>query len=126
LDLTGGEKSFIGKPQCLQEKWVDEGRESQPQWWHLVVVDGSRHGKDFTTFCYNLVGPVENELARGSRRDAITSATDEYWKPCVLFERSNLLTHCWLRSINPLGSLGEVPSFIDGKQIYKMAKLYGI
>jgi hypothetical protein len=66
-------------------------------------------------------------LARGSRRDAIASAaTDEDRKSLFLFERSNLLTDRGLRTINPLGGLREIFSFIDGKQVYKMAKLYGI
>jgi hypothetical protein len=66
-------------------------------------------------------------LARGSRRDAIASAaTDEDRKPLFLFECSNLLTDRGLRTINPLGCLCEILSFIDGEQVYKMAKLDGI
>jgi hypothetical protein len=70
--------------------------------------------------------PAKNEFSWGSRRNTIAPATNEDWKTYVLFERTNLLTDCGLRTINPLGSLREVLSFIDGKQVFKMAKLYGI
>jgi hypothetical protein len=116
LGLTGGKEFFIGKSEGLQEKRVDEGRESQPQWRHLVFVDGSRHGEDFTTLCHNLVCPVENKLARGSRRDTISSAaSDEDRKSDVVLERADLLTHRRLRTINPFCSLSEVLSLVDSK-----------
>jgi hypothetical protein len=92
----------------------------------LVVVYRKCYGEDFTALCHNLACPSENEFARRSGRDAIATATNEDRKSYVLFERSDLLTHGGLRTINPLGCLGEVLSFIDGNQVFKMAKLYGI
>ncbi len=52
------------------------------------------HREDFMAFFHNLACPVENELTRGGRRDAIASArADEDWEFYVVFQRADLLTY---------------------------------
>jgi hypothetical protein len=126
LNLTAWEKLIVGSAERLEEWRIDEGGETQLQGRDFSIVNRSCRDEDLATFCEDISCPIENQFSRSCRSNAVSSATHKNGKSNVVFERTNLLAHCGLRTVDPLRSPGKVLAFIDGDKVFEMAKLYRI
>jgi hypothetical protein len=125
--LASRKEVLVGTAEGFEEKRVYKGRKSESEWGHISLINRSRHQEDFPAFFEDASCPTKNEFAWTScGNTAPSSSTHEDREADVIFEFANLLTHCGLRTMNSLRSLGEVLSFMDGKQVYKVAELHSI
>jgi hypothetical protein len=87
-------------------------------------MDRSGDGEDLAPFCQDCASPTQDEFAGGSRLDAISALPQKNRESDVALKPTYLLTNGWLGAVHLLSGPREVFTFVNGDQIFEMAKLY--